>query len=146
VGTDIFGSSALVVGFVDTETTATAHLAQTLLAPIETINHFIEADEPGYPAGYATIHILASGVDQSFLRTMIMEQLIEKKADIEARTLKHSHNTAATLAAPQGAGNMWKVLMNAGADITTTNSNGLGQLQDGRQCSTQVKNSTASFI
>jgi len=32
VGTDIFGSSALVVGFVDTETTATAHLAQTLLA------------------------------------------------------------------------------------------------------------------
>jgi hypothetical protein len=32
VGTDISGSSALLVGFADTETTATAHLAQILLA------------------------------------------------------------------------------------------------------------------
>ena len=32
MGTDIFGSSALLVGFADTETTATAHLAQILLA------------------------------------------------------------------------------------------------------------------
>ena len=31
MGTDIFGSSALVVGLADIETTATAHLAQRLL-------------------------------------------------------------------------------------------------------------------
>ena len=35
MGTDIFGSSALVAGFVDTETTATAQVAQTLL-PLHT--------------------------------------------------------------------------------------------------------------
>ena len=38
----------------------------------------------GYPAGYAPIHILASGVDQNFLRPELIKQLIEKKADIEA--------------------------------------------------------------
>ena len=32
MGTDIFGSRALLVGFADTETTAAAHLAQILLA------------------------------------------------------------------------------------------------------------------
>ena len=32
MGTDIFGPRALVVGFADIETTATAHFAQRLLA------------------------------------------------------------------------------------------------------------------
>ena len=63
-----------------------AHAAVDLIERtlIEIINHFIETDERGYPAGYAPIHILASGVDQNFLRPELMKQLIEKKADIEA--------------------------------------------------------------
>ena len=44
VGTDIFGSSARVVGFVGTETIATAQWAQTLLALVHlSLAHSIQA-------------------------------------------------------------------------------------------------------
>ena len=49
------------------------------VSPIETINQFIETDEPGYPAGLAPVHLLASGVDKNFMRPNLMIQLIERK-------------------------------------------------------------------
>ena len=71
-----------------------------------------------------------------------MKHLIERKANIEAKTRHWPHNTAMTLAAGQGCGTMWEVLREAGADTRVRNSDGKGQLQLGKNCSSTVETYT----
>jgi len=109
------------------------------ITPLHIINLFIIIETPHYPVGYNAIHLLASGVDKNNSRPTIVKALIGKKADLHARTQKAPHNTAATLAAGQGGGQMLTTLYQAGADSSATNSRGLGQRQGGRQCSSAVR-------
>ena len=103
--------------------------------------------EPGYPKGYAPIHLLAGGVDKNNHRPELMRALLDRKVNLESRTRNVKQNTACTLAAAQGCGTMYQILIAAGGDICATTSSGptiqqfkpgVGQRQAARQSSSKV--------
>ena len=110
------------------------------VSTLETINQFISTDEPNYPNGYLTTHLLASGVDVRGRKPRLMRRLLDARADVNATTLWPPHNTAATMIGGQGGGEMLKLLIEMDADANATTSRGLGILQAGRSCSTSVAN------
>ena len=78
-----------------------AYAAMELVAitDIELINKPIECEEkyrPGIPVGHTAIHICCHGIDFHRERPNILRLLIEKKADVNAKT--DDGNTAAIFA------------------------------------------------
>ena len=104
-------------------------------------------DEPGYPIGYAPIHLLAGGVDKNNMRPALMKVLIERRVNLESRTRNAKRNTACTLASAQGGGTMYDILVAAGGDVNATTADGVGQRQAARQSSRTLHAKTiAAFV
>ena len=118
-----------------------AAFAALELIPItdpELLNKRIECEArflPVLPVGYCAAHLCASGVDYNKQRVNIMKLLIERKADVNKKTVYKPHNTPATLASSQGCPEVLQLLEDAGADMSATNYNGLGLHQGAQLCS-----------
>ncbi len=108
----------------------------------ELINKPIECEErfrPGLCVGYCAVHACCSGVDHYQERKNIMKLLIQRKADVNKKTVYKPHNTPATLASSQGCPEVLQLLEDAGADMSATNYNGLGLHQGAQLCSRTSK-------
>jgi hypothetical protein len=139
---DANGMSALMHACDQKLWSARAGLATDDLIQMATeaqINQVINTNNYGFPDGWRSIHLLASGVDRNRFRPGLMEALIDRGPDIEAVTLSAPGNTAMTLAAGQGCGTMWTVLEAAGADTRYTNENGKGMMELAKCCSSTVR-------
>ena len=99
--------------------------------PIECAERF----RPGVPVGHRAIHICCHGIDVHKQRWNILQALIDKKVDVNAKTKNDKENTGATLIGSQGCPEMLAILEKAGADMSLCNANGLGVYQGAQQCS-----------
>ena len=79
-----------------------------------------QALSPGaWPGGYTTsLHIAANGSARNPVRDTLMTRLVVAKADVNAKTKNWKANTAATLAAGQGATDVSTLILAAGGDKT----------------------------
>ena len=103
---------------------------------MDIINHYTTCDEAGWPNGYQCLHLAANGSARNSVRKALITQLIAAKADVNAKTNNQKANTAASLAAGQGATDVSKLILALGGDKTAKNSLGKGMLQMSRLCST----------
>ena len=85
---------------------------------------------------YQCLHLAANGSARNSVRKALITQLIAAKADVNAKTNNWKANTAATLAAGQGATDVSTLILAAGGDKTAQNSLGKGMLEMSRLCST----------
>jgi len=88
------------------------------------------------PCGYTCLHFACDASDKIFGRVHLVEMLLKKKADIEARTAKG--NTPFLLASGSGQTDVVNTLMAAKCDGTATNKGGNGALQRARDSSGDV--------
>ena len=79
------------------------------------------------PAGYTCLHFACDGSDKGFKRKDIVEKLLEKKAELEARDAKG--NTPLLTAAGTGVSDVMRLLVRQRADVNAVNDRGLGALQ-----------------
>ncbi len=71
------------------------------------------------PKGHSCLHLLCDGSDRQFLRHVLVQALLRKRAELEARTSKN--NTPFLIASGTCVTEVTKVLMAAGADVSATN-------------------------
>ena len=85
------------------------------------------------PAGFTVLHLLCDGSDVNFSKASVVELLLARKVDMEAKDPKG--NTALLMAAATGLTDVCDVLLDSGADKDVYNDNGHGVWQKGYDCS-----------
>ena len=91
------------------------------VTPVEVINAQTTGSQP---RGYTCRHFACEGSDKSFMRREIVEMLLAKKADMEARTAKGS--TPMLLASAIGVTDVVQLLIASRADIAARNDHDNG--------------------
>ena len=108
------------------------------ITDLELLDKPIECEErhrQGVPVGHRAIHLCCHGIDVNKQRWNILQALIDKKVDVDAKTENDKKNTGATLIGSQGCPEMLAILKRAGADMSLCNANGLSVRQGAKQCS-----------
>ena len=110
------------------------------MTPEKIINTATKPNKPGWPSGFTCLHFASDGSDHSRMRVDFIHSLVQRKADLEART-KGSYNTPWTLANGQGAGDISRALVKAGADTTAINGRQKGAREMAKDCSSSLASS-----